>query len=141
MYDPSIWDIELSMARCDYIIAILKNAGKAIHLDMLARTLDKLVHEYHRDLNTKNFHNSRYRRILTADIDFINRSNSYHVVIISNNNGVKIATKAECEKLLAAERKEAIKKLAKCSTIARKYSLNGQLTITEDEILTFAEVS
>lgn len=142
MYNPSIWSDELAQGRRDYIVAILQGQKEPVHLDELALILDRVTHENNPDLwlsTTENFHNSVFRRILTRDLDFINRSAIYHCVIISTNLGVKIANKAECEKMIENERKEAVKKLAKIFVVARKYNLDAQLAITGEEIQMFPE--
>lgn len=136
----SIWSKERSEERQNCLFWLLVEIGESIHTEELAQ---RISHKYGEvipdDCRGKLFHNSRYRRTLSADIDAINWSDQYYCKIVSDNNGVKICNKEELERMIESERREAKKKLAKCAVLARYAGYNGQITISEDEIQSYIE--
>lgn len=141
MYNPSIWDRELGDGRRDYVAKIVLNSrDKAIHMNLLAKSLDYATGENNAIPDAKtSFHNSRYRRILTSDIDEINRDMRYPLIITSINDGVKYATRDEAQHLYDMLRGKALKILAKAAIVAKKAGLDSQIDITGDEIRIFME--
>lgn len=136
-HSGTIWGDDNATGRRQYIVSYLRHAeGKPMHLYSLAQCIGEMDGRI-----TKNtFHASTYRRILTADIDAINWDPDSMAIIKSDNSGVRICYKDDAAAMYEAERREAIKKLAKCERIARKAGLNRQLTITGDEIKSIMEV-
>lgn len=144
MYNPSIWSAELSEGRRQYVASILKNcAGKPIHMTMLASIVGMVANEPVPDevkTNKRMFHSTNYRRLLSGDIDALNCDMRFPFVIISDNKGVRLGNRADVEQFCKAEHKEAVKKLAKVSKIARKAGLDGQtVLVTAEEIKSFVE--
>ena len=131
----SIWAPEQSDFRRKFIVTWLRKVGKPLHLYDLATE----INGGESWLGEKTFHDSHIRRILTADIDAINRDMDIRVIIKSDNRGVRLCSKEECEKMYAAEYREAVKKLEKCRRIAEKAGLNGQMTIENREITTLVD--
>ena len=89
------------------------------------------------------FHDSATRHLLTKDIRHINKSEVIQKVIISNSQGVKIASSAEFEKYINAEFASIFRKLARTRQKARKAGLDGQMRIVlgneRDTIEAFAD--
>lgn len=89
------------------------------------------------------FHDSATRHLLTKDIRAINKSEVIQKVIISNSQGVKIASSAEFEKYINAEFASIFRKLARTRLKAKKAGLDGQMRIVlgseRDTIEAFAD--
>jgi hypothetical protein len=84
-----------------------------------------------------NFHNSGARRQLTRDIEAINGSGDYDKIIISGNQGIKLATKDEFERFVRAEMREIFRKIRRVRKILRKGSLDQQQTIRGEIVQAF----
>lgn len=89
------------------------------------------------------FHDSATRHLITKDIRAINNSATIQKVIISNSQGVKIASRAEFEKYINAEFASIFRKLARTRQKAKKAGLDGQMRIVlgqeRDTIEAFAD--
>jgi ribosome-binding protein aMBF1 (putative translation factor) len=89
------------------------------------------------------FHDSATRHLITKDIRAINKSEVIQKVIISNSQGVKIASSAEFEKYINAEFASIFRKLARTRQKAKKAGLDGQMRIVlgseRDTIEAFAD--
>ena len=89
------------------------------------------------------FHDSAARHLLTKDIRAINQSEAIQKIIISNRNGVKIASRKEFEQYINAEFASIFRKLARTRQKARKAGLDGQMRIVmgqeRDTIEAFAD--
>lgn len=136
-YNPSIWDSELESGRRDYIYNIIVQDSFPIKLRELAITLSDISLEpNHAQVirRLKNFHNSKYRRILTADIAAINASSDYRGIIVHGANGVEIGTRLNAEAYVRAQYAEAVRKLVLTQKMAKKLSLDGQFTLTQEII-------
>ncbi len=81
------------------------------------------------------FHQSTARRVLTSDINFINRDSNYQKVIISNSNGVKIATRDECIQQLSRLYSANMRRLCYAKILREKAGLDGQYTLDERKII------
>ena len=75
---------------------------------------------------TTNYHNSRARRMLTADIEFINNSEKFEKIIVSTTRGVKLASEKDFEKFLSSELREVFAKLKRLRKLAKKGSRDQQ---------------
>lgn len=75
---------------------------------------------------TTNYHNSRARRMLTADIEYINNSDKYEKIIVSTSRGVKLASEKDFEKFLSSELREVFAKLKRLRKLAKKGSRDQQ---------------
>ena len=82
---------------------------------------------------TTNYHNSRARRMLTADIEYINNSDKYDKIIVSTSRGVKIASEKDFEKFMAAELREVFAKLKRLRKLEKKGTRDQQINL-EGEI-------
>lgn len=140
-YKPSIWSVELNQGRRDYLVTILQNATKPIHLRELAIILGAAAHEpIPEDKRGNNFHNTRYRRVITSDIRELNNDGEFPLIILTDNNGAKLCRRDEFQRLYEFKRRSALKQLAECSILARKAGSDGQtVLITADEIKSFIE--
>ena len=78
---------------------------------------------------TTTYHNSTARRMLTEDIEAINASHDYEKVIISGNNGIKLASKEEFDAFVASETKEIFTKLKRLRRIISKGNVDQMLTL------------
>ena len=74
-----------------------------------------------------NYHSSTASRLLSKDIQEINGSHDYNCIIISGNNGIKLATEEEYERFVAAELKEIFSKLKRVRKIIKKGRRDMQL--------------
>ena len=75
------------------------------------------------------FHDSATRHLITKDIRAINKSEVIQKIIISNSQGVKIASSAEFEKYINAEFASIFRKLERTRQKAKKAGLDGQMRI------------
>ena len=89
------------------------------------------------------FHDSATRHLITKDIRAINKSEVIQKIIISNSQGVKIASSAEFEKYINAEFASIFRKLERTRQKAKKAGLDGQMRIVlgseRDTIEAFAD--
>ena len=89
------------------------------------------------------FHDSKARHMLTADIRAINQSEVIQKIIISNSKGVKIASEEEFAKYINAEFASIFRKLERTRQKAKKAGLDGQMRIVlgseRDTIEAFAD--
>lgn len=76
-----------------------------------------------------NYHNSNARRLLTKDIHEINCNDTFFKIIISGNEGIKIATEEECDRFLKSETREIFKKLKAVRKMMRKASRDQQIDL------------
>lgn len=81
---------------------------------------------YFYDGEQEDFHNSKARHWITADIRDINADNSVEAIILSNGRGIKIATKAEFEQGMRAEFAAIFRRLKRAYEKARKGAKSGQ---------------
>ena len=89
----------------------------------------KLREYFTLDFTADTFHDSKARHLLTKDIRAINQSEVIQKIIISNSQGVKIASSAEFEKYINAEFAAIFRKLARTRRKAKKAGLDGQMRI------------
>ena len=85
------------------------------------------------------YHSCSGRIILTDDIRAINENPDFEKIIISNGNGVKIATEEDYDKMIHSLYKAVFAKLKRISTIEKKAKRNGQITMDRKEIIAFLE--
>ena len=85
------------------------------------------------------FHNSAVRRKITKDIEAINNSPDFDMIIISGNRGIKLADRGEYEDFVKAELAEIFKKLDRVRKIARKAGLDGQIDLDGQTVRAFEE--
>lgn len=76
-----------------------------------------------------NYHDSHARRMLTRDIRDINASDTFFKIIISGNEGIKLATEQELSKFVKSEVAEIFRKLKNVRRIMKKASRDQQLDI------------
>jgi len=80
------------------------------------------------------FHNSAIRRMITEDIEKINQSDEYDMIIISGTRGVKLATRGEFRRWVKSEYAEIFRKLDRVRHLAKKAGMDGQLSMEETRI-------
>ena len=88
---------------------------------------------------TADFHDSTARRWLTSDIEAINSSDDFSLAIISNSNGIKLATEDELTDFLLAEYTEVFRKLKRVRAINRKATMDGQMNLEGEVRQSFLE--
>lgn len=93
---------------------------------------------YGRGWGSGGFHNSGIRRMITDDIEQINRSDEYDMIIISGTRGIKLATREEFMRWAAAEYAEIFRKLDRVRHLTEKAGMDGQLRLLEEA--TFRDV-
>ena len=76
-----------------------------------------------------NYHNSSARRMLTADVAWLNERGPYDGIIISGNKGIKLANKEELGQFIKSELAEIFRKLKRVRGIARKAELDQQFDL------------
>lgn len=103
----------------------------------------KLPEHFPHGYTADTFHDSTARHMLTSDIRRINESAVIQKLIISNRNGVKIASKKEFERYINAEFASIFRRLARTRQKAKKAGLDGQMRIVlgseRDTIEAFAD--
>ena len=77
----------------------------------------------------ENFHDSATRITITKDIRTINDSDVIQKVIISNNQGVKLASREEFEEYIKAEYASIFRRLKRTHKKAAKGGLDGQMKL------------
>ena len=82
------------------------------------------------DLDYSEFHDCSTRILITNDIRTINNSDIIQKIIISNREGVKLASKKEFEKYINAQYAAIFRKLARTRKKAMKGGLDGQIKFT-----------
>ena len=94
-----------------------------------------LAEWYGLELPYQDFHNTKARHFLTADIRALNENDEVEVIILSGVKGVKIATKEEFEYYIKGEISAAIRRLKRARQKIKKGHLDGQIKFetTEDQ--------
>lgn len=92
----------------------------------------------------KPFHDSTARQIMTKDIRTINDCESVQKIIITNGNGMKLATQAEFERYIKGQFASIFRRLERTRKKANKAALDGQMKICIDRheretVLAFVE--
>lgn len=78
----------------------------------------------------EHYHNSTARRMLSFDIEQINRSDRYDKIIMSDKRGIKLASNPqEAEAWINVELTEIFQKLARVRCMMRKLRRNQQITL------------
>jgi len=77
------------------------------------------------------FHNSGIRRMITDDIERINESPEYDMIIISGTKGIKLASRAEFRRWVSSEYAEIWRKLKRVRKIVDKANADGQMDLIE----------
>jgi hypothetical protein len=90
-------------------------------------------------LEPKDYHNTSERLDLLRCKQSINDSADFEKIIISNSNGMKIATEEEAERYLANQYKALFRKLRRLRTMERKCNLHNQITVDGHTIDAFLE--
>lgn len=72
------------------------------------------------------YHNSTARRMLTADIEYLNEYGPYDKIIVSGKRGIKLANREDLERYLNAEFREIFRKLKRARMIAKRANLDQQ---------------
>lgn len=96
--------------------------------------------EHYRFTDNINFHDSNARITLTKDIRAINESSVIQKIIISNQKGVKLASREEFEQYIKAEYAMIFRKLKRTRQKARKAGLDGQMRLTSGKERNTVEV-
>ena len=123
---------------------LLKNNPDRYMTQMeIANALPNYFLSFMNPYDESTFHDSAARHLLTRDIRTINNSGVIQKIIITNRNGVKIASSAEFERYINAEFAAIFRKLARTRQKAKKAGLDGQMRIVlgseRDTIEAFAD--
>lgn len=89
----------------------------------IARTLT----EYGYTGASSDFHDSRCRLQMTADIRAIKESKVIQKVVISSSKGVKIANKSELKTYIGQEINAAVRRIERAKLMAEKGRRDGQM--------------
>lgn len=81
------------------------------------------------------FHDSRARKMMSADIAAINNSLSFEKIVIHGKRGVKLASDSEIKRFLNTQYAEALRKITYIKGIETKARLDGQNTFDADGTL------
>lgn len=81
------------------------------------------------------FHNSAVRRMITEDIEKINESDEYDMIVISGTRGVKLASRAEFRRWVNSEYAEIFRKLKRVRGLVKKANADGQFDMLEIEAM------
>lgn len=85
------------------------------------------------------FHNSAVRRRITADIEAINESEDYPMIIISGRRGIKLADRDEFERFVQAESGELYRKFKRLRRMIRKAGRDRQIDLEGAVVGAFME--
>lgn len=91
-----------------------------------------LPYLYFYDGTPEDFHDSKARLWITADIRAINADKAVEAIILSNSKGIKIATKEEFEQGMRAEFAAIFRRLKRAYEKAKKGANSGQLEFDGD---------
>lgn len=90
--------------------------------------------------NEAPYHHQKGRRLMTADIKAINAEPHIQKFIVSDGNGVALATEDMAEKFISRLYREAFEKLKQARRTERKCALDGQYKVYgRPEIQSFAD--
>lgn len=130
--------IERQKALYEYLIS---KGNKYTYQETIACDLSikGIIDDYMMGYGIEDYHNSTGRKIMGADIREINSSPHFEKIIISNGNGVKIATEEDYDKMILSLYKSVFSKLKRIRQIEKKAKLNGQISIDKKEIIAFLE--
>lgn len=99
--------------------------------------------EWYAPRTLNDFHNTTTRVLITDDIRAINNSDVIQKIIVSNRNGVKLASKEEFEKQINAEFAAIFRRLERVRKKAKKGGLDKQMRVVfgdeRDTIEAFTE--
>lgn len=114
------------------LLNLLKaNSDRWFKQEEIARILS---HYYGAIDSSKNFHDTRARAVMTVDIRHINDTDEVPNIIITNGNGVKIATREEFERYITNQYASVLRKLSRTHKKAKKASLDGQMRFDLNKI-------
>ena len=128
-YSPSIWDTENDEGRRAYLYSLVCRERRPMKLWFLAKMVSGLANEAKIAIEIEhivNFHDSKYRRILTDDINEINHSDKYPGIIVHGSQGVYLGDKQTAVEYVTKAYAEGIRKLVLAQKMAKKLSLDGQ---------------
>lgn len=139
MYNPSIWDSELAEGRRSYLYSLMLKNRTPMKLQKVAILISEIAKEYDEaeKVDFGIFHNSKYRRILTDDINEINHSDKYPGIIVHDSQGVYLGDKQTAVEYVTKAYAEGIRKLALAQKMAKKLSLDGQYKLDQTVIDAF----
>ena len=101
-------------------------------------TISKYVSYY--TTHESDFHNTAERIMMTNDIRAINDSQEFDGIILSNKNGVKLASTNDIESSLKSEYIDVLKALKRVRRKLMKYNLDGQAFLTDELTEDFKDV-
>lgn len=90
-------------------------------------------------VGSETFHDSNARVMITNDIRTINKSGDFEKIIISNKNGVKIASEEEAERYLRNQYFAALRRLKRLHILEKKANIDNQITFDNKVIRAFLE--
>lgn len=108
----------------DLLNLLKANSDRWFKQEEIARILSNHYGEID---SSKNFHDTRARAVMTVDIRHINDTDEVPNIIITNGNGVKLATREEFEQYITNQYASVFRKLVRTNKKARKANLDGQL--------------
>ena len=73
------------------------------------------------------FHDTNARKLMTADIRVINKSDTIQKIIISTGDGIKLATEDEAKGFIRSRYGAIFRQLERARKLERKAGLDGQL--------------
>ncbi len=114
---------EENRERQEALYGFLLSRGDVWTPSDMATSFVKLYPPYFGD----RYHSSHARRLLCSDIQAINGSQDFDMIIISGNRGIKLAKEDEYERFVDAELKEIFSKLGRVKKTIRKCSRNLQI--------------
>lgn len=133
-YSPSIWDTENNEGRRVYLYSLCLNNRTPMKLKTVAYHISNIAKEYDEVMKIRgigNFHDSKYRRILTDDIAEINHSDKYPGIIVHDSQGVYFGDRQAAVEYVEKAYAEGIRKLALAQKMAKKLALDGQYKLDQ----------
>lgn len=133
-YNPSIWDTENDEGRRAYLYSLCMNNRTPMKLKAVAYYISDIAKEYdeaQKICGIGNFHDSKYRRILTDDIAEINHSDKYPGIIVHDSQGVYLGDRKTAVEYVDKAYAEGIRKLALAQKMAKKLALDGQYKLDQ----------
>lgn len=126
---------------------MLNNRQKAVYNLLISNNgwmgMEQIINslpQYYPRSRSAHPHDSHARRMLTADIQAINKSPDVDKVISHGNGGIKILARSEAEHYISNRYAEAIKMLNGIRAMEKKIGLDSQMDLVGRVIHSFQEV-
>lgn len=102
---------------------------KILYDNRFATVQKQLEYELIKMMSNEDFHNTKWRHIITKSIRELNSSSVIQKIILSTGKGIKIANREEYEHFIGRKIMSAVRHLQRVKKLADKASKDGQMRI------------